>query len=209
MLQKNQSQLNQPKDYWPMISFLIAVLILAVGYFLIYPNMNRLKELNTQIAAKNKEAQSMETKIADLYALKKAFSENQDKIDKLDLALPKDDAMAELLNNISTIGASSALNVVLVNQLKPTKETKYTSVEIGFEGSFKSLKLFFEDLEKNIRASDPKLISISSSQNLENEGQEVIKGKVELDFFKVTGIKSKTDTDSKKETLEESNNNIE
>lgn len=185
-----QTEQNQIKDHWPIISLLVIVLAVAVGYFVVYPNMQALKELNIQIGAKDLEAKALDEKITDLTALSKNFSQNQAKIDKFSLAFPKNDDMSGILNNVSAIAAGSGLTISSVNQQKATKTSEYTPVEIGFSGSFKSLSLFLDGLEKNIRPSSPKDITISTSSNQQGDNQNVVSGKIDLDFFKVSSGES-------------------
>lgn len=174
---------SKNKNYWSLISFLTIIIAIAIGYFFIYPNIDQLKNLNIQIYARDKENQAMEVKIVDLRALKAAFDQNPQKVGKFDLAMPKNDAMPDLLVSLEEMSQKSALSMPTVAN-KSKSDGKYTSINIAFEGSYESLKMFLDDLENNIRLVAVSSISLSTKDV--KADNSTIQGNMTLDFFKVT-----------------------
>jgi putative Mn2+ efflux pump MntP len=63
------------KQYWASLALLAFVLIIAVGYFMIYPSVEELKQSNVLVAAKQKDNQDLQNKITTLQNLDKEMAE--------------------------------------------------------------------------------------------------------------------------------------
>lgn len=189
------------KNYWSLFSFLMVIIMIAVGYFLINPYVSELKNLNTGIDAKTNENSELEQKLISLQKLKKDFEENEDTVKMLDLALPESDMLAEVVETIQDIANDSVVEITSIKQSK-SKDNTSTVISITFEGSYSSFKMFLEDIEDNIRLATPTKITLSETKNTE-DGESFLKGTIEIDFFKV---KTKTSTNDKTDSETDTSN---
>lgn len=188
------------KNYWALFSFLMIIIIIAIGYFLISPYISELKDLNTKVLARTKENQELQEKITALRKLKQEFEENSDTINLLDLALPEKDMLAEVIETIGDIAEDSVTEITSIKQTK-SKDKDMTQIDVSFESSYPSFKMFLEDLENNIRLVTPVKVNLSQTKNTE-EGESFLKGNLSLDFFKVES-KAESDEDTQKSTESE------
>lgn len=172
-------------NYWPMLSLLMIVIIISVGYFVIYPDIGQLKELNKQISARTRESDAMQEKITALKGLQQEFSAKQNEVKLFDLAMPQNDGMPEIISSLDAMASETALSITSLAQKKSTKDNQSTSVDVSGEGSYKSFTLFLEDLEKNIRQSNITSISLSTGKIQLEEVTDAIKVTMNIDFFKV------------------------
>lgn len=176
------------KSYWSLFSLLMVVVMIVVGYFVIYPYVGELNEINTSVDAKEIENNELEQKLSSLEKLKTDFESNTETVKMLDLALPESDMLAEIVETIQDIAGKSALQIDSIKQTK-SKDDSNTIISVGFEGSYTSFKLFLDDLEQNIRLVTPTKITLSETKNTE-DGESFLKGTIELDFFKVNSTLS-------------------
>ncbi len=180
------------KNNWALFSFFLVIAMIAVGYFVINPYVNDVKSLNTKIDAKGTENQELEAKLASLQKLKKEFEENADTTKMLDLALPDNDMLAEVIESIRAIGEDSVVKITSIKQ-NQTKNSESTDIVISFESSYSSFKMFLDDVESNVRFVTPTKITLNETKNSEG-GESFLKGSINLNFFKVSSKKTSGNT---------------
>lgn len=150
-----------------IIASISVIGIIAIGYFYIYPNIDGLKQLNTQVEAKISEISKYQDNISALNILKNQYSQISGQISKLGLAIPADADMPNLLTQVEYMANSSGMKL---NSIQPGKETAkgVVPVTINLKGDFTGLNNFVTMLEKNIRPANIKTINIASVSNEES-----------------------------------------
>jgi len=174
------------KNYWPALTLLVVAIIIALGYFLIYSEIQNLKNTNIELDAKKQENLELSQKLTNLQMLKNAFASNATQSTTLSLALPQTNMMAEIIESLRVMAQDSVVEIISIKQ-SPQVEGKtqtFTSVDISFEGSYQSFRSFLQNIESNIRYAVPTKINISHNQNVSG-GESYLKGTMSLNFFKV------------------------
>lgn len=178
------------KKNWSLFSLLMVIVIVAVGYFVLSPIISSLKDLNTNIDAKDAENVQLEQKLLTLNKLKQEFADNPNKLKILNLAVPEENMLAEITESLREIAAQSVINITSIKQVSTqTSKDTNTKIDLTFEGSYTGFKMFLEDLEKNVRLNTPTKISLTSAKNTEG-GETYVKGAMTLDFFKTNTAKN-------------------
>lgn len=173
------------KQYWGSLSLLLLVIIVAVGYFMVYPSVNALKEANTQAAAKQKDVSDLQTKLTALQKLSTEMTANPDKMKMLELGIPAEDAQAEIIATLSTIATNTGTTIKSISQSQ-SADSDFTQMIISFETSYNGFRLMIDALENNIRFAGIKNISLTRGTN--TEGSEAfVTGSMSLDMFKYSG----------------------
>ena len=173
------------KNYWGLLSLLAFVAAIALGYFVLYPMINNLKEVNIKVAAKDSEINDLGVKISALEKLSLAFGNSPEKVKMLDLAIPEDDMQAEIIATLSNIASNSGMTITSIAQ-KKSQDKNFTSISVGFESSYAGAKLFLESMENNIRYANVKNMTLTRNQKTDG-GEGFITGTVTLDLFKFAG----------------------
>lgn len=153
-------------------SIMIAVSIL-IFFFLAMPAFDKTRTLNASV----KERESILLEASEIKArvggLNREIDSKKAEVDKLDILLPKEKMIPELLSGIESVMAASGMNLTEVNisELSAQEEIKKLSGNLKLNGSFVSFIQFLDLLEKNLRLID--LITVDVSAQL-TEGARVI-----------------------------------
>lgn len=178
------------KQSWGLISLLLFLIMVSIGYFVIYPSVEDLRETNLKVAAKEKDVFDMQNKVASLEKLSAQLTNNPDKVNMLELAIPDDDAPAEVIESLSNIASSTGTDLISFSNNK-SKDGDFTDLSVSFESSYQGFKLMLEDLQRNIRFTNVK--SINLSRNISEEGFEgFVSGSINVGMFKYNKAKSFT-----------------
>jgi Tfp pilus assembly protein PilO len=150
---KNQTQL------FPL---LISIICLTIGYFIIFPKIDELKLINTQIEAKNQNISEIQEKITNLNALKNEFTNNSGTLESVNLALADSSQLAEIIEQVTGISQKSGMNL---KSIKPDSKQLNNEllINLSLQGDYSSLINFTENVEKNLRPISVKSISMSMS----------------------------------------------
>ncbi len=153
-------------------SILIAASILLF-FFAVLPSFDKTRMLRASVEERESillEASEIKARVEELNQeidLKKA------EVDKLDILLPKEKMIPELLSGIESIMSASGMNLTEVNisELSTQQDMKKLSGNLKLNGRFVSFMQFLDLLEKNLRLIE--LITVDVSAQLA-EGVKVI-----------------------------------
>ena len=180
------------KQNWALYTLLMVLIIICIGYFGINPFINEFKSLNIEIQQKNVENTQLENKLTALKQLKDEFNQNKDEITRLSLALPKTNMAAEITETLRKITSDTGMTITGIKQTTDNKETGNTKIDLSFESSYKSFKLFLSDIQENVRYAVPTKITLTQTKTADGS-EPYIKGTISFDFFK-TNEKSTNST---------------
>ena len=176
------------KQYWGSLSLLLLVIIIAVGYFMVYPSVGQLKEANINVAAKEKDVNDLQNKISSLNKLDTEMKNNPDKMKMLELGIPATDAQAEIIATLSGIASNSGTTIKSISQSQ-SKESDFSQILLVFETSYNGFQLMLNSLENNIRFAGVNTISLT--RNIKTEGAEgYLSGSMIIEMFKYTGTET-------------------
>lgn len=163
----------------PLLPLLVAIFCFGLGYLVIYPKISELKNLNTQIAAVNKDSINLQEKTSNLKILQSKFARASSDVELLKVALPADEQMAEIIQQLQTLASKSGM---LVKSIRPSigPVSDETLLAVSLEGTFSNLVTFSENLEKNVRPANIKSVNMASSDSLTGT---IFEANVTLAFF--------------------------
>lgn len=157
------------------ISILSITILLGVSIFIFLkftlPSFNNLVDLKTQIAEKQQiKAKLIQRKqtVLDIY---NKYQTMGDDLNKIRLALPSDQQLAEVLSSLNMIADTSkiTLNDISFRELAPVKTTSKTKTQVPYaiievtinaEGTFSNIKTFFQEIEREMRIMDVQQLSM-------------------------------------------------
>lgn len=153
-------------------STMIAASIL-IFFFLAMPAFDKTRTLNASVKEREGillEAEEIKARVGEL---NRDIDSKKAEVDKLDILLPKEKMIPELLSGIESVMAASGMSLTEVNisELSAQEEIKKLSGNLKLNGSFVSFIQFLDLLEKNLRLID--LITVDVSAQL-TEGARVI-----------------------------------
>ena len=153
-------------------SIMIAASIL-VFFFLALPSFDKTRMLSASISEREEillEAEAIKARVAEL---DREIDSKKAEVDKLNILLPKEKMIPELLSGIESLVAASGMSLTEMNlsELSGQEKIKKLSGNLKLNGSFVSFMQFLDLLEKNLRLID--LITVDVAAQL-TEGARVI-----------------------------------
>lgn len=156
------NEANNVKEHSSLLPLLAVIVAIGLGYLVINPKIAELRSLNNQISAKNLDITAMQEKINNLTILKQKFSESPGDVELLNLAVPKDSQIPEIIEEVTAMAGKSGLEVNAINPVVQQTSSGETEVSISVNGDYISFVNFSENLEKNIRPVTFKSVNIAS-----------------------------------------------
>jgi len=173
---------QEKKSLYINIAIIITSLIVIIGVFilLIYPLYEQIKTLNQEIQIKQQQEESLQNRLTQLKELETNYNKAKDKSQTINIALPNEKQIPEILVQLSNIAGESGMTLTEITPTKEQKEKSASSassalykelpLNIKLSGSFKGLKNYLSGIEKNLRIMDTNAISIEKdTQNPENK----------------------------------------
>lgn len=174
----------------PIVSGVLIILI----YILIVPQLKKIIDTKTTINNGNAELVTLESKELELRQLENYYKKNADQITKIKQSIPKTRETSDFVNQIETLAINNSLTIkdfkfpeakkssktsedpnsktqtpTTQSQTK-TQTSEDKSNEINFEivviGNFNPTNTFIESLEKLIRFTDIRSISIKTDNGI-------------------------------------------
>lgn len=153
-----------------IISLLVIISIMA-GYFLLWPFSNQLKEGNIAFAAKEEELKLKKQKLDDLRALSENFVKAEEDLRILELSMPKEEQIPEILVQIEAMVGEAGLKIGDLNPKKNEKEGK-VDVILSVEGEYVNIINLIGLLQENIRPVSIREINLSKGEGTEENANQ-------------------------------------
>jgi len=152
--------------YRNIIIAILLILAILIGAFLIWPNYQRLKNLQIQIERTKTSLQESERYYNELTLTLQRLKEFEPELSKIEMALPSYTSMPSFYNFIEKTSRENGLILRKVDSnpakdsvIKP--EIKEIGVSASLSGTYSSLKNFLVAIEKNSRMIEIDKISFS------------------------------------------------
>lgn len=153
-----------------IISLLVIISIMA-GYFLLWPFSNQLKEGNIVFAAKEEELKLKKQKLDDLRTLSENFVKAEEDLRILELSMPKEEQIPEILVQIEAMVGEAGLTIGDVNPKKNEKEKK-VEVTLSVGGEYANIINLMGLLQENIRPVSISEINLSKGEKAEENANQ-------------------------------------
>ena len=153
-------------------SILIAASILLF-FLMVLPAFDKTAALRGSVGEREKILQEMEEIQNRVQELVQEMDSRETEVDRLDLLLPKEKMIPELLSSIESIVAGSGLSLTGINvaELSSQDKKKKLSGDLKLSGSFPSFMNFLDLLEKNLRLIN--LTTVDASAQLTGGGNAI------------------------------------
>ncbi len=146
-----------------VVSFLI---VIAVSFFVLWPNFQELKVVQANIEKKEAEFKSKREYLQILEEIKAELEESKEELLKINTALPSDPSVPSLFNYLQSVASGSGLIVAEISPfaVSPSgvfSDLKEITFNIKISGSYSSVKSFILTLERTARLIEIESISLS------------------------------------------------
>ncbi|MDD3608018.1 MAG: type 4a pilus biogenesis protein PilO [Candidatus Moranbacteria bacterium] len=160
----------------PIIIILTIFIILLLIFFLVAPEYRKFKDLQSDLGIKKAEYNAEYEYYSQITQNYYNIQSNSEKIEKIDIALPSDPALANLFYYVQD---QSLKNGLILKSMFLTKAPSVSEEEnikdIGFSlsllGNYKALESFLSSLEKSSRMFEINGISFGSGSASSQENQ--------------------------------------
>ncbi|MCD6528404.1 hypothetical protein J7K44_02090 [bacterium] len=151
------------------ITIICFIVILILGVWVLFPESQRLIELQKSIKANQAKLQSEEESINRFYQLSEKLDSEKYKesLKKIDYALPSTIFPPSLFNFLQKKARDKGLSLdgigtIVTGSLGKNTKIKTHSFNLSLSGRYSALKSFLTFLEKNARLFEVESISFSS-----------------------------------------------
>jgi len=154
-------------------AILISLLgIFLIGFFLLWPQYQTLRELNFKIQEKKTELQYKEEYFSNLKKISEELKNYEPALSKIDSAFPSDPSLPSLFNFFEKAGSQNGLILkyigpFYISSRPDMPKVKEIHINITVTGSYPAFKNFLSALEKTARLFELENISFSSPEKTE------------------------------------------
>ncbi len=153
------------------------IVIVVIIFWVIKPQMNKLKEANARVKAKTVELSQKQEMLSNMNSLATEIKTKANLVNKLDIVLPYSSPGAsglvlELNNMAKATGVSiksltPTANESSANYEEPAQELNISTYAFTVDvvGKYSGIKNLFKQMENNLRPITVKNISIASSED--------------------------------------------
>lgn len=136
---------------------------IALYFFGFSKGIEVVTQASRERADNQAKIEALKKKISDLRSLEAQFSQAQNQVNALSVAMPAEKQMAEIVIMLETMAARAG---VLLENVQPTQSTSEgVPLAISVRGSFAGILKFAELMEKNVRPISLGPFNISSGEN--------------------------------------------
>lgn len=169
--------------------FILFLAFLALGYFGVYDQWNKLGEARVSYDAAKEETESLRQAQADVNRFLDEYNSTRDKAPIANRALPKGDSgVAILLDNFAKLAQESGMTLRQINiennpdsseAVVPSPNTlQPVDFDIQVNGSFEAFREFLIKTQTNLRITD--ILSVNVSEDTGEEGSTGMKYSLRL-----------------------------
>lgn len=139
------------------------VLVVAITYWLILPQLSRLAQHRQVAVTKRAELNRLQTHYEGLISLTEQLPRFRKQLDLLSVAYPNEPQTAEAMAQIQAMAERSGLTVVSLapGQARPDA----LSVVVNLKGSYAAYQTFTKELANNLRPVIVKSYTLSTESN--------------------------------------------
>lgn len=138
-------------------AILISLLgVFIIGFFLIFPRYQNLKETNLKVQEKRTELQYKEEYFSNIRKTSDELKNYEGELSKIDSAFPADPSLPSLFNFLEKTASQNGLilkyiGTFSVNSSEEKPAIKDISINVTVAGSYPAFKNFLVGLEKTAR----------------------------------------------------------
>jgi len=151
----------------PMIIAVCFFFSLILGALILWPRFQDLRTIQTAVKDISEEVQYQEQYFSQLADIQNKFKNYEEKLSKIDSALPNDPSLASLFNFLQKASSQSELILkgissftISYSENNPSLRKAQLSLEVS--GSYSAFKEFLSTIEKSARLIEVENISFST-----------------------------------------------
>lgn len=152
----------------PIAIAVILFLVLVASIYLVLPKYHRFQNLLTETGTKQAEFEGKDAYFIEVTRVYKQLTQYQESLDKIEIAVPKELSLAELINLMGVIAAENGI-VLKSATVSGTEEigkdtgVKATTIGVSLTGTYKQFKNFLSAIEKSTRLIEGQTFSFNVS----------------------------------------------
>lgn len=158
----------------PIIMAVTLFGILLLIYFLVYPEYQKFKTLQSELGIKKAEYVAKFEYYAETTRVYNELKKNKENLEKVDSALPSDPNLGKLFYFFNNQTLKNGLVLKSIFLTRSSSSSKNTVKEINFSmsvfGSYSALESFISSLEKSVRMVE--VINIAFSSGGQDSGTD-------------------------------------
>lgn len=165
-------------------------LTIIVFWLFVMPVWSRMSMLNDAIAEREDVLSSREDILRRIDDLNRQYQERFSDVGRISSVVPNTKNTAELVSTIETISQQTGMQLIEITMGEPSgqqQELQTSFAELGLIGSYSSLTVFLDLLEKNLRLID--VFEISASQASAPGQQIVLNFRVKINAYYIMSSK--------------------
>jgi len=158
----------------PMIIAACFFFSLIVGVLLLWPRFQDLRTIQAAFENISEEIQYQEQYFSQLADIQNKFKDYEEKLFKIDSALPNDPSLASLFNFLQKASSQSGLilkgiSPLAVSYSEKNPNLRKTQFSLEVSGSYSAFKEFLSTVERSARMIEVENVSFSTP----NEGDTI------------------------------------
>lgn len=139
------------------------VLVAAITYWLLLPQLNRLEQHRQVAVAKQAELNRLQTHYEGLVLLTEQLPRFRKQLDLLSVAYPNEPQKAEAMTQVQAMAERSGLTVASLSPGQARPDT--LSIVTNVKGSYEAYQTFTKELANNLRPAIVKSYTLSTESN--------------------------------------------
>jgi Tfp pilus assembly protein PilO len=143
---------------WRNLILTIVFLLVGAGVFFFWtmPLYNKMSEANAAVASAQGRVEQVRNLLDLITEMEKQFGAMEKDIQKIEVAIPKEEQLPELLVSMPLLVSQSGLTLNGISFSEPLPEQDYQAVtiQLGTTGSYIAVQNFLQALEQNLRIMD-------------------------------------------------------
>jgi len=151
----------------PLIIAICFLISLLLGALILWPRLQDLKKIQASLRDVSSELQYQEQYFSQLAEIQNKLGKYEEKLSKIDSALPDNPSLPALLNFLQKASAQSGLvlkgiSPFTVSSAGNNPNLRKTQFSLELSGSYSSFKEFLSTIEKSARLIEVENISFSA-----------------------------------------------
>ncbi|MDP3995983.1 MAG: type 4a pilus biogenesis protein PilO [bacterium] len=157
-------------NFTSLTTVMFFLIVIAVSFFVLWPNFQELKVARADIEKKEAELESRREYLQTLEEIKTELEKNKEGLSKINTALPSDPSVPSLFNYLQKVASESGLILAEISPFTVfpsgvSSDLREITFNVKISGSYSSAKNFISTLEKSARLIEIESISLFPTED--------------------------------------------
>lgn len=150
--------------------------VIGMIFFITWPLYQRITNVQASISSAMGQIEVTQNLLTVLDQLEKQFGALQSDVQKVEVAIPKEEQLPELLVMMPLLVAQNGLKLTSIDFGSPAQESSYRTVTISIvaSGSYLNMQAFLRAIEQNLRIIDIVTLGVSPGDSKDDYGFDFV-----------------------------------